>query len=614
MKLLSFQKISDLERYLIDDLDYKAIILMENAANSIANILIDIIKNKKIDFEPFWLNKDLQIKIDYALARFNKKDEITFLVGSGNNGGDALAVARKIFLRENYKINILFFGEGKSELRIYQEKLLKSLNLQKQLLNNLDEEKDKSIYKDNLIHEGSNLKKINFIQIEDDLIQSILSEKIEISKDIEDALNAPLLIDGITGIGLKSPLDEKLKRRIEFIERYKQKDSIVISIDLPTGCTKNSEKVLNADITLMLQWAKLEFFLVENRKYSLTYKILECDMADCNYLENLKSLKNKDENKGKYNNNNFKNNNFKNTFEKNIELIQFDDIKKILKKREFYSNKGNFGRVFIISNAPSTLGAPIIASKSAIKTGAGYVYLCLKKEYEADCKFALPYIITLPYDYDPFNSDFERVLNNNSKEFKDTVLIGSGFGLNEELFFKILTKLIDKKINILIDGDGLNIISKNFKIYFDLAKNRNSKIVFTPHKKEFERLFESFYLIFNYEEKDQLSFLEKGNLFFESKIIDGLLMKDYISYFISEKNIYCNNGCYSGFSKAGTGDFISGVFAALLSNYDIDTAAMILLALQDRLALDLSNKNIAIQSVISEDLIDQLCQSLFNLY
>jgi NAD(P)H-hydrate epimerase len=572
---------------------------MENAASSITNILIKLLDGDFIEFEPKWLNEELKKRFFESNKVFKKNNELTFLVGTGNNGGDALAVARKIALKKNYKINILFFGEGKTDLRIYQEKLLKNLNFQN----------------------------INFIRIDDEIIGSILSGKQNLNEEIQMALSNAFLIDGITGIGLKAPIDEKLKRRIEFIEKYKNNYSFVISIDLPTGCAELSEKILKTDVTLMLSWAKAEFFSSENRKYSLSYKVIDCDMPDSSYFEKesediFKVVKNdvvkKDNNK-------------------KLELIELVNIKGILKKREFFSHKGNFGRVFVISSSLSTLGAPIIACKSAIKTGAGYVYLLLKKEYESIIKSSIPYIITIPFENSDF-SGFEKILSNNSKEYNDTVLIGSGFGLQIDLFFNILSKIIDKKINILIDGDGLNIIASEFTRFIKLAKKRMAKFTFTPHKKEFERLFNSYISFMNenpdenkaifdnlidnnlieenlkIENLNKISMLEKGKIFYNLNILDGLLMKDYISYFIGEQGVFCNNGCFSGFAKAGTGDFIAGVFASLLSNYKIDDAAKILLAIQDQLALDFYSKGIASESIISEDLINQLEYSIKAIF
>ncbi len=448
MKLYNFDQISSFEKYLIEKLDYRSIILMENAANSIVDFLIKVLNGNIEQIYPIWQQKKLKEKLVKSLNIFNlEKREITFLVGSGNNGGDALAIARKLIIRKKNKIkvNILNFGNAKTELRIYQENLLRILNFE-----NIEffELKDEEIFN---LNPGENIKKI---------------------------ISAPILIDGITGIGLKPPLDEKLIRKIEIIERYKDNDSFIISIDLPTGLAEKSEKVINVDITLMLQWAKQEFFTIENRKFSLTYDILPCDMLISNTFFNDSLITN--------DNNNF-------------ELVRKEDLKDILKKSEFYSHKGNFGKVFIISNSLSTFGATVIASKAAIKSGAGYVYLILNKEYESFCKVSLPYIITIGYDKslnlkfinNLLEKDFKTIEKDN-KRYNCTVIIGSGFGKDKEKFFIFFNNFIDKNINILVDGDGLNIIAENIAEFAKISKNRKAKLVFTPHQKEFDRIFEGF--------------------------------------------------------------------------------------------------------------------------
>ncbi len=574
MILYDFKKISLIEKKLIEELDYLAIIMMENAANAITEFFLKIIEERSIDAKPKWLNEMINFKFNKAYNAFLINNEITFLVGSGNNGGDALAIARKISLRKEYIINILFFGEGKTELRKYQEKLIKNLNMQNINFYQID---------DNYI--------FNYFNFKNDLNKKILN--VEIYKRI---LSSPFLIDGITGIGLKYPIDEKLQRKIEFLEEFAGEDSFKISIDVPTGLTCFSNKVFKTDLTLMLQWAKSEFFSFENRKFCPSYLVVSCDMPDILQKEG-----------------------------NEIELVRKDSIKNLLKEREFYSNKGNFGKVFVISNSISTLGAPIIASKAAIKSGAGYVYLLIKEELENQVKTSIPYIITYPYD-DSVKENLEKVLVDienkflkNILDYKISFVIGSGFGNKFDLFYCFLEKIIDKKINIVIDGDGLNFISQDLLKFNELTRKRVAKIILTPHKKEFEKIYSSYesikekmklkeenISINDIDNKSMISYLNKGKMFFESGLLDGILLKDYISYFICKEGIFCNEGCFSGFSKAGTGDFIAGVFAVLLSNYQIDEAARILLCLQDQIALNLYNKKIANESIITEDLIEQL--------
>jgi len=563
LKLYSFNEIKDFEKILIEKKDYKAILLMENAANSITDFLFHLLENRIDDrifqIKPLWQQKNIYEKLKKTLEIFySENKQISFLVGTANNGADALAVARKIAIRSdlNIKINILLFGKGKTELRLYQEKLLKNLGF-----NN-----------------------IYFYELLDEDLEDNESNIKEIIKEIFDV---PFLIDGLTGIGLKSPIDKKLTRRIDFIEKNRKLYSFTISIDLPTGLSNFSGKVLKTDLTSMLQWAKEEFFYVENRRYSDGYLILQCDMLGSDDIS-----------------------------ENNIELIEKKDLIKILKKPDFYSHKGNFGRVFIVSNFISTLGATIIASNSAIRSGAGYVYLLVKKELEGFCKSTIPYIITLGYDESHDFSSLRQILSKNKKPFNDTILLGSGFGIDYQKFFDFFNLFKDYKVNILIDGDGLNIISKNFDQFVRISSSKNAKIIFTPHPKEFERLFQSFENYLNEKDikSENIPIIEKGKLFFKSGIIDGLLLKDYISYFIGGKGIYCNEGCFSGYSKAGTGDFIAGVFSALLSNYDIDDAAKILLCLQDEISLNLYKKDSALQSIIVSDLIDQLPLSIESLY
>ena len=80
MKIGNSELIRNIDNYCINDLGIPSIVLMENAA-------LKVIKN--IDFQKF--------------------KSFTIVCGTGNNGGDGLAVARQLFSM-NMKIDVFIVG------------------------------------------------------------------------------------------------------------------------------------------------------------------------------------------------------------------------------------------------------------------------------------------------------------------------------------------------------------------------------------------------------------------------------------------------------------------------------------------------------------------------
>jgi len=146
---------------------------------------------------------------------------VTILAGSGNNGGDGLAIAYHLD-QLGYKVNVLILK--------YTMEYLKDCKI------NLDRLQAKTKIKVEEFTDDSNLESLSF--------QSII-------------------IDAIFGIGLNRALPEFVKKAID---QANQAKVTRISIDVPSGLflselTPENSVVFQADFTLTFQCPKLNFFL-----------------------------------------------------------------------------------------------------------------------------------------------------------------------------------------------------------------------------------------------------------------------------------------------------------------------------------------------------------------
>jgi len=83
MEILTSEQMSKADRYTIDELKIPSIVLMENAAKSAFDIIHTLI---------------------------DKNDNIAIIVGSGNNGGDGLAIGRYLFLA-GFRVELFLMDE-----------------------------------------------------------------------------------------------------------------------------------------------------------------------------------------------------------------------------------------------------------------------------------------------------------------------------------------------------------------------------------------------------------------------------------------------------------------------------------------------------------------------
>ncbi len=172
--------------------------------------------------------------------RWGKEVPVTVFAGPGNNGGDALAVARMLSGR-GYEVEVFLFNP--------YGKLSADCQANKVLLEGLPD--------------------VRFHEIKDRFVPPALTEE-------------HLLIDGLFGSGLNKPLGGGFASVVRYINAS---PATVVSIDLPSGLmgeenTYNiKEHIVRAHLTLSLQFPKLAFFFAENEEYVGRWDLLDIGLS-----------------------------------------------------------------------------------------------------------------------------------------------------------------------------------------------------------------------------------------------------------------------------------------------------------------------------------------------
>ena len=196
MKIFTTAQIHELDKYTIEHEPIKSIDLMERAAKCLTQAIMEECAGHT---------------------------PIVVFAGPGNNGGDALAVARML-ADSNYQVSVYLFN--------IHNKLTDECALNKQ----------------RLIDSKRNVK---FIEI------SLNFDPPELKSDT-------VVIDGLFGSGINKPLMGGFASLVKYINQSPAK---VVSIDMPSGlmCEDNSfnihSNIIRADLTLTLQQKKLAMLL-----------------------------------------------------------------------------------------------------------------------------------------------------------------------------------------------------------------------------------------------------------------------------------------------------------------------------------------------------------------
>ena len=213
MKIFFTNETKKLDEYTIEHEPVSSIDLMERAASSVT-------------FE--------------IMSRWQRNTRVVVFAGPGNNGGDALAVARML-IEEGYKLETYLF------------------NPFQKLSPDCSKNKDR-------------LKDIEGIHLTEVIKGDFLPPRLD---------TQTLVIDGLFGSGLRTSLTGGFASVVQYINSSKAQ---VVSIDLPSGLfgEDNSENysrnIIRATLTLTFQYPKLAFMLPENAEYVGEWKVIDIDI------------------------------------------------------------------------------------------------------------------------------------------------------------------------------------------------------------------------------------------------------------------------------------------------------------------------------------------------
>lgn len=488
MKVFTAEQIRQWDRFTISNEPVSSIQLMERAAEALAGWISENCKNHK---------------------------KMAIFCGSGNNGGDGLALARILYIKGF----------------------------------------DADIFVQNPKGKISDDASVNLKRLRDFSGISVREFKEAAQYNFDDRT---VIIDALFGTGLSRPLEGVSKKVVEMLNR---KDCIKISVDIPSGLPADTifekEPVLfKADYTLSFQCWKKSFLHPETGKYAGKVVILDIGL----HPEYLESEAAEDF------------------------VIGEKLINRIFKPRENFSHKGTYGKVTITGGSYGKIGAAVLATRSALKTGAGLTFTFAPK-----CGYEI--LQTLCPEAMFLEGGNEQI--EDFKQESDTVYaIGPGLGTHEKTEKGLLKFLKGYTEPLVLDADALNIISKDHKN----LKLIPQKSLITPHPKEFERLFGSTQNSF-----ERLKLAREKAKEFNIYIV----LKDHHTQVVTpEGKVFYNINGNAGLAKGGSGDILTGILASLLAQgYSEEDTCILGVWLHGR-AADLAAEKYSKESMLPTDVIN----------
>ena len=455
MKIFPSSSIKKLDAYTIEHEPIASIDLMERAATALTKAIMN---------------------------RWSRETPVTVFAGPGNNGGDALAVARMLS-EKGYKTEVYLFNP-KGELS-------PDCQTNKELVEMAEE--------------------VTFHEISTQFVPPTLTPD-------------HLVIDGLFGSGLNKPLSGGFAAVVKYIN---SSPAMVVAIDIPSGLmgeentfnVKNN--IIRADVTFSLQLPKLAFLFAENTEYVGEWDLLNIGLSEEGIEET----------------------------ETNYEILELEDIRSLIKPRQQFAHKGNFGHALLIAGSKGMAGASVLAARACLRSGVGlltvHAPICNNDILQTSVPEAMvetdanETCFAIPTDTDDYQA----------------VGIGPGLGRSEETEAALLT----------------------------------------PHPKELERLTGKC--------QDSYERLTKACELAHAANVHIILKGAYSAIITPAGKCYFNPTGNPGMATGGSGDVLTGVILALLAQgYPAEDAAKIGTYIHG-LAGDFAQKKQGMIGLIASDII-----------
>ena len=270
-------------------------------------------------------------------------------------------------------------------------------------------------------------------------------------EDIDNATIAAtewnLVVDGLFGIGLKRPLDGVMRELVTTINALKCQ---ILALDVPSGLDADTGAIVGPDGTAVRATHTITFIgdkpglhTCDGRDYAGLVDLSRLDL-DAAYFQPTR--------------------------------LHLNDVKffsRHLRARRQNTHKGSYGNVAVIGGAHGMGGAPILAARTALASGAGRVYVGFLDNAPA---------------YDNAQPELMCRMASDLDIDSATLVVGPGLG-SAQAAQDLLARAIGSSSMMVADADALNLIAADKALQTALAQRQAASLL-TPHPLEAARLLD----------------------------------------------------------------------------------------------------------------------------
>lgn len=352
---------------------------------------------------------------------------VIVLCGKGNNGGDGLVVARQL-VQAGWRVHVVLTS-ARDELR---NDPARNLNLLEQIRDERD---------------GNQLT-----------IATL--DTLGALAETASRLRPTLYVDALLGTGLTSEVREPIRSLVEWLN---DRSTSVVSVDVPTGLHSDTGVVLGEAVeathTITMAAPKVGLLIGDGPTYAGMVEVVDIGIPEF-VLDRVVGQPGC------------------------VRQTTDSAVRQWWQPRKRDAYKYSAGVALVVGGSAQFTGAPILASKAAVRNGAGYVRCACPEPIQSTLSPSLPSVPTrpLPTTETGISPDAAALLE---EERADAILVGPGLGRGESTQRFIQRLAAHETRPLVIDADGLNALAEADT---DWQNDAAENWILTPHEGEFRRL------------------------------------------------------------------------------------------------------------------------------
>jgi len=404
--------------------------------------------------------------------------------------------------------------------------------------------------------------------------------------------SANIIVDALLGTGLRGPVEGILTDVIESVNAARARNRptkrvAVVAVDIPSGLASDGQDftgpAIVADFTVTFTAPKIG-------------QLVSARASNCGELA-VRSIGSPPEL-------------FESDPQIKIRWLESGEFCGLPLERDPGANKGTYGHALIVAGSLGKSGAALLASRGALRSGAGLVTVATPQTVLPIVAAGMPELMTAPlFDTDSGTASLRNLDYGRFAEVlrgKTVLAIGPGLSTNNETQQFIRTVVGETDLPIILDADGLNAFAGAAD---KMTERRAALLAITPHPGEMARLAGG-------TAKDvQVRRLELA-LGTASRWRAHVILKGFHTILATPTgDAYINTTGNPGMATGGTGDVLTGILAGLTAQFGTEHWAQVLgfgIYLHG-LAGDIAALRVGQAPLIASDLIDALPEAYAQL-